>query len=356
MRWQCKTCGFRATTRGDLLTHYRLQHRTFETGNSVPCLVHDCPCSFKTLSALRTHLSRYHPEDEARRPEVVLCFSCLICSSKHPTKKEYFLHLGNHLRRHETVECVFAGCTFKTNIYVTFFSHKSRKHRSHSLEDLKPDVIGEHQTLPHEADHVGDSDDEVTCINPPVDISNEIQQRIGLLLLKLESVHNVSGKCIDDLVEELHFIYTASAPVIYQLVETSLKKNNCAVEEDIVTELAEELCKSHPTSKALGIDGPFGSVYKRRKYFKERFEFVEPVEYVLDLQENLSFQYVPLLQTLQHILTNKDISHEVLKKRLSSSTHYESFQDGECFKQNSLIILKIPLGTLCKKYKITPVY
>ncbi|XP_030599297.1 uncharacterized protein LOC115789875 isoform X5 [Archocentrus centrarchus] len=35
MRWQCKTCGFRATTRGDLLTHYRLQHRTFETGNSI---------------------------------------------------------------------------------------------------------------------------------------------------------------------------------------------------------------------------------------------------------------------------------------------------------------------------------
>lgn len=66
---------------------------------------------------------------------------------------------------------------------------------------------------------------------------------------------------------------------------------------------------SHPTSKALGVDGPFGSMYKRRKYFKEQFEFVEPVEYILDSQENLSFQYVPLLQTLQHILTNKDIAH-----------------------------------------------
>ncbi len=97
-----------------------------------------------------------------------------------------------------------------------------------------------------------------------MDVSNEIHQRIGLLLLKLESVHNVSGKCTDDLVEELHFVYIASAPVIYQLVETSLKKNNCAVEEDIVTELAEELCKSHPTSKALGVDRPFGSVYRRR--------------------------------------------------------------------------------------------
>lgn len=55
---------------------------------------------------------------------------------------------------------------------------------------------------------------------------------------KLESVHNLSGKCIDDLVEELHFISTPSALVIYEFVETSLKKNNCAVEEDIVNELA----------------------------------------------------------------------------------------------------------------------
>lgn len=88
MRWQCKVCGFRATTRGDLLQHYRLQHRTFEIGNSVPCLDFDCPCSFKTLSALRTHLSRYHAEDEAKGPGVVLSFTCVICSAKYPTEKE----------------------------------------------------------------------------------------------------------------------------------------------------------------------------------------------------------------------------------------------------------------------------
>ncbi len=201
--------------------------------------------------------------------------------------------------------------------------HKSRKHNPHSLEDLKPDVIGEHQTLPNETDLLvpDDSDHDDTSINPPVDISNEIHQRIGSLLLKLESVHNVSGKCIDDLVEELHFIYTASAPVICQLVDAILKKYNCAVEEDIVNELVEELCKSHPTSKALGEDGPFGSVYKRRQYFKTQFEFVQPAEYILDSQENLSYQYVPFLQTLEHILTNKDIAHEVLKKTISSTEY-----------------------------------
>lgn len=121
-----------------------------------------------------------------------------------------------------------------------------------------------------------------------MNISDEIHQRIGSRLLKLESVHNVSGKCISsDLVEELHFIYTASVIVIGQLVDASLKKYNCAVGEDIVNELVEELCKSHPASKLLGVDGPFGSVYKRRQFFKTQFAFVQPVEYILDSQENI---------------------------------------------------------------------
>lgn len=53
-------------------------------------------------------------------------------------------------------------------------------------------------------------------------------------------------------VEELHFIYTASALVIGQLVDASLKKYNCAVGEVIVNEMVEELCKSHPASKGTG--------------------------------------------------------------------------------------------------------
>lgn len=109
-------------------------------------------------------------------------------------------------------------------------------------------------------------------------------------------------------------------------------------------------------------------MYKRRQYFKTQFEFVQPVEDILDSQENLSFQYVPLLQTLEHILTNKDIAHEVLKKKKKIS----SLQDGKNFKENPFfavdepriaLILYVddfevcnPLGTSRKKHTITAVY
>lgn len=112
---------------------------------------------------------------KTKGPGVVLSFTCVICSAKYPTEKEYFQHLGNHLRSHETVECVFVRCTFKTNIYGTFFVHKNRKHNPHSLEDLKQDVTGEHQTLPNETDPVpADNDHDDTSINPPVDVSNPL--------------------------------------------------------------------------------------------------------------------------------------------------------------------------------------
>lgn len=45
------------------------------------------------------------------------------------------------IKKHETVICVFQNCNFRTNIYGTFASHRSRKHTPHSLHDFKADII-----------------------------------------------------------------------------------------------------------------------------------------------------------------------------------------------------------------------
>ena len=39
------------------------------------------------------------------------------------------------------LNCVFKNCVFKTNVYGTFSSHRSRKHKPHSLEDFKEDIL-----------------------------------------------------------------------------------------------------------------------------------------------------------------------------------------------------------------------
>ena len=134
--WLCKVCNFTTSKRSDLLKHSRLQHGHFGQNQSIPCLHSDCPCTFRIWGALRTHLSRYH--SHATKPGHILAFTCLVCNSFFfDSERQYFEHIGSHLKRFEPVPCVFKGCGYKTNIYTTFHSHKSRKHNPHSVEDFK---------------------------------------------------------------------------------------------------------------------------------------------------------------------------------------------------------------------------
>lgn len=90
--------------------------------------------------------------------------------------------------------------------------------------------------------------------------------------------------------------------------------------------------------KVLGLGGPYSSVYKRRKYFKEHFQYVEPVAYILNSQEALSFQYVPVHQTLQCLF---DILHEVLKKKIQAHQFSMShFKMGNISSKTHFLMLK----------------
>lgn len=57
------------------------------------------------------------------------------------------------------------------------------------------------------------------------DLHNIIMKRLGLLLLKMECIFNVSKTCIDDLVEDLSFLTaSASGPLIKKIVLRTLRK------------------------------------------------------------------------------------------------------------------------------------
>lgn len=125
MRWQCKLCTFVASLIGGLLKHYRLKHGHLDHGHLLPCTHLNCPCFFKTWAVLRTHLYRAHKTEETENQHDVKAFKCKICDSCFPNTKDYFQHINSHFKRLETVECVFNGCEFKTNIYGTFATHRS---------------------------------------------------------------------------------------------------------------------------------------------------------------------------------------------------------------------------------------
>jgi hypothetical protein len=68
-------------------------------------------------------------------------------------------------------------------------------------------------------------------------------------------------------------------------------------------------------STVLGMDGLLTTSYKRNRFFKKNVFVVEPVKYILDAKKGRSFQYVPILQSLLQVLSNKDIQEKALKSR-----------------------------------------
>lgn len=352
-------------------------------GQFLPCLHWECYCSFKTWASLKSHMTRSHTSYKTTQVNDVLSFKCPCCTlSTITTEREYFEHIGRHLKKHETVTCVFENCHFKTNIYGTFASHRTRKHTPHSLDDFKPELLHRYVNPVNAGNDPADEED-VECgesyDEERKELPNIIEANLAHLFLKLESISNVPKQCIDEMVEELNFISSsASGPIMKGILQSCLEKHKCELDDSVITDMVTELCGSNPISQALRSDGPLSTAYKRNAYYKENFSVVEPVEYVLNYQEHKSFQYVPILKSLSEIFKKKEMQDFLMnsdKKALNTEnteTQYTTFYDGTHFKANKLfsennpaIALNLyvdefevcnPLGTSRKKHKITAVY
>lgn len=139
--WQCKDCGAELSSRSELLKHYRLKHSHFGRGHHIKCIYSDCPCIFKTWNSLLAHLSRNHIKT-LEHSDIFATFSCHLCGCNDlGTERDYFVHISHHLKNNKTVTCMFKGCEYKSNVYTTFKSHKSRKHSLHTLVDFKDGVV-----------------------------------------------------------------------------------------------------------------------------------------------------------------------------------------------------------------------
>lgn len=132
--WKCKECSEELSSRYLLLRRFRQIHGHFRGSYRFPCPYTDCPCTFNTCSKLLNHTYKSHAEKPTSNSLEMSTFQCHVCSCRElATERDFFQHLNGHLRRNEKVLCVFLGCTFKTNVYSTFHTHKNRKHNQCSL-------------------------------------------------------------------------------------------------------------------------------------------------------------------------------------------------------------------------------
>lgn len=327
--WKCKECAAEETSRYLLLKHYRLKHGHFGRKHPYPCTYLNCPCAFKTWNALRSHLCRSHFDQTSQTSVDCTTFSCHHCSSSHiASLKEFFTHANSHLKKHETITCIFENCSFQTNIYGTYQTHKNRKHRTYTLSDLKAGIVqnvtadspscsfGEGACLTDSAELVEDG----ALIPEPEDVPKVIEQKLAFVLLKLENCLHVPASAVDELLNELHYLVSSAlVPVANNILSDFFTNNNLQVDQILLNELKCTLSSSNPLAKALGREGPLATAFKRKQYYRINFNIVDPIEFIRDAKTKRSFQYVPLLKVLQQLLNQKDVFSKVIEKKRTAT-------------------------------------
>lgn len=167
-----------------------------------------------------------------------------------------------------------------------------------------------------------------------------IEKNIASILLKLEHILFVPATAINELLLELHFLLSStSIPITFNSLSNIFEKHKLEVDEFVVKELAQEVCKSNPVAKTFAKDGPLATAYKRKKYNKKHFNVLSPVEYILDPKTNRTFQYIPVLPSLQHLLSNSEIINSVIcthkeERNASDVVQYKSIRNGLYHKEN----------------------
>ena len=307
--WKCKDCSLSFSERSELLKHYRIDHRFHGRRLPYPCIHANCPCSSKTWNGLQKHITRNHPSQESTQN--ISSFKCYICDNNQlSTEYDFFLHINQHLKKNEQVSCMFDGCSYKTNIYNSFRTHKWRKHQSCTVNDFKSGIIVTSLSS-NPSDSLNSDLNEEVQLDEPItdesrDLENKFELKLASLLLKLEHSYLVSSTAVNELLEELqHLIGTDSVPLSLKTINQVLGDNDCHVEASVVEELATVLYSSHPIQKAIVKQGPLSTSWKRKSYYRREFGVASPVEYILDKRNKKPLQYLSVLKILQQILNSK---------------------------------------------------
>lgn len=364
MQWKCRFCTFVFPKRAQLLKHYRLKHGGFTRTSPIPCLHQECICTVKSFNALKIHLSRFHSQITSGK-EDVQTFNCQLCKFNDPcSENEFLLHLREHLKLMQKVQCPYLGCEFETNVYSTFNSHKHRLHnQEYSTGSLqfKPGIAVQlcgTEENPSASSEDVTMEEEEDYEQTPVDVSaldSEIEHGLATLFLKMNTILHISESALQEIIHQIQEILHLSEPLMFTVIEEVLRRHYPDIPNTVVKEVVSAVTDTNVFLRHTSAGGSLSTSNKRASFIAKEFPVVEPVEFVTDKQGQ-NIVYVPLLKMLQ-VLLNKD---EILSKALSPSSskagEYSSYRDGSRFLENTILAedkFRIALGLYCDDYEVS---
>lgn len=273
MQWKCKYCPAICEKRAQLFKHYRLKHGTYARAERFPCLHQECMCTFKSLNALHSHLSRFHNRsvEQVQTVDSQKKFRCLSCEFLEPcTENEYFAHLRiTHLKVNHKVDCPFKDCKFQSSVYSTFNAHKSKTHKEHTWKNFKSEIIV--STTSDTCDEAasesrGEVEQQETFDTEDLDVLEEacddlcglekqLEHNLASLVLKMQTILHIPESAVQEVIQHLCQTHDLSQPLLYSNVKAVLKKHYPDVNELVVKEVMFAVSKSNVITSLCGKHG-----------------------------------------------------------------------------------------------------
>ncbi len=190
---------FNCEKRTQLFKHYRLKDGSYARTEPFPCLHQECLCIFKSLNALKVHLSRLLTKTPDQQPsvDVPVKFCCLTCGFVEScSETDFFTHLhAAHLKVNHQVRCPYKDCNFESSVYSTFKAHKSKVQKEQNWKRFKSEIIGfdfvsnDSDAAQEQMSHADDMEEleevsEEASENVLRDLEKQLEHNLASLLLR----------------------------------------------------------------------------------------------------------------------------------------------------------------------------
>jgi hypothetical protein len=222
--------------------------------------------------------------------------------------------------------CPFQGCGMKYSVKSSFSSHLSRHHKETTNRQLLPDlVIGDQSSStcnePETPDITLDSnanylnfDDCNSDISDGSDRESERElflKNLALFYLKFSSKYHMPASTIQMVIEEIQAVHNVSQNCLKTSVSRKLKENS--ISQAVINEITEKILDNDLFNNTHTEKGPLSTDYRRKKYYKEHFNYVAPVAMRLGFDKQNKeqcYQYVPIIKTIEALLKDTSVKRQ----------------------------------------------
>ena len=348
---------------GHLLVHSNVSNVRFR------CFYSDCHQTWKSVSGLKTHISRLHKHQVSKRcydsvqHDIIKC-NVATCEETFALRTELISHLKKHIKCGTAVQCPIGSCERKFKNISSLTSHISR---CHNILQAKTDqyVQEHHASISNEDGNPSQS------LEVSMKKSNKSSLHdLSLFYIKLFVKFHVPNSTIQLIFDEFTKLQKQNFAEFSQTIFS--KFTSQGLSSDVVANI---LNSSWNTMDFIISYECLKTKHLRYEFFKKHLHYLKPVAIRLGIDAQnkpCAYHYIPVKESLKLLLEDQTVYSQVKYPQTYNDNLYSDFTDGSVVKnnpffepRNSKLQLLLyqdsfeivnPLGSARTKHKILAFY